>query len=75
VIAGGNQTKNNFYFLDLRNKEMSYRKIDVDGTPYEFTVGKFFIKIRGIGEIRRDLDSPSVKPKDIAELIRTMKQK
>ena len=75
MITGGNKTKNNFYFLDLRNKEMSYRKIDVDGTPYEFTVRKSFIKIRGIGEIPRDLDSPSVRPKDIADLIRIMKQK
>lgn len=28
---------------------MAYRKIEVDGKEYEYTIGKSFLKIKGVG--------------------------
>lgn len=28
---------------------MSYHKIEVDGTEYQYTIGKAYVKVRGLG--------------------------
>jgi hypothetical protein len=38
-----------------RRKSMAYRKISVDGTPYEYVVGRTHVKIRGVGAIPKEV--------------------
>jgi hypothetical protein len=33
---------------------MSYRKITVEGTEYQYTIGKTFVKLRGVGVFPKD---------------------
>jgi len=33
---------------------MSYRKIEVDGKTYEYTVGRTHLKVKGVGVIERE---------------------
>lgn len=57
---------------------MSYRKITVDGTVHEYTIGKTHTKIKGIGVFKNsDIGSPVynsdtviVAPKHIAKIIK-----
>ena len=60
---------------------MAYRKIDVDGTPYEYVVGRDYVKIRGIGSFDKhrighviDDRTAQVSPGHIAEFVRKMKK-
>lgn len=61
---------------------MAYRKITVDGTVYEYVVGKQYLKIKGLGswprdkigiEIERKRDKYAVTPDIIADLIQGVK--
>lgn len=54
-----------------------YRKLDVDGTPYEYNVGKSFVKIKGIGEFPKEQVGQvhnyymtEVKPHHVVDFIR-----
>jgi hypothetical protein len=54
-----------------------YRKLDVDGTPYEYSVGKSYVKIRGLGEFPKyrighviDKWTVQVKPGHVIEFIK-----
>lgn len=62
---------------------MAYRKIEVDGLSYEYTVGRTHVKVKGVGIATREeigrmidvLDSETkklaVKPADVARFIRS----
>lgn len=59
---------------------MAYRKLDVDGTPFEYTVGKQYVKIRGIGEVAKSIigyvvDDYTVRvsPQHVVDFIRSQK--
>jgi hypothetical protein len=61
---------------------MSYRKIDVDGVTYEYTVGKQYLKIKGIGtwprelvgiEVERKRNKYAVTPHIVANIINGLK--
>lgn len=60
---------------------MAYRKISVDGTPYEYVVGRTHVKIRGVGAVPKevvgvhmeDRDTMVVHPSHIAEFIQKMR--
>lgn len=56
---------------------MSYRKITVDGTEYEYTVGRSHVKIKGVGswykhEVGYVIDDyeSRVQPSHIVSIIR-----
>ena len=55
---------------------MSYRKINVDGIIYEYTVGKSGLKVKGLGYITNNELSGDwwnlnpIKPADVARFIR-----
>lgn len=62
---------------------MAYRKIEVDGLTYEYTVGRTHVKVKDVGVATREevgqlidiLDSETkklaVKPADVARFIRS----
>jgi len=61
---------------------MSYRKIDVDGQVFEYSVGRSHVKIRHVGafynhEVGYVIDEREVRvrPSDIAEYIKKNKLK
>ena len=60
---------------------MGYRKITVDGKEYLYTIGKQYLKIRGVGVVNiwegpmldgvgEKWEAPKVTPERIAEIIR-----
>lgn len=63
---------------------MSYRKIEVDGIAYEYTVGSAYVKVRGLGAALKedvgelmatgdgDTKKIAVQPADVARWIRSM---
>lgn len=56
---------------------MSYRRIIVDDKEYEYTVGKQFLKIKGVGSYRfNDAESkcsPAITPIMVERVIRNNK--
>lgn len=62
---------------------MPYRKIEVDGITYHYTVGRTHVKVRGVGaatieEVGRrvyveksDTNKTAVQPADVAHYIRS----
>lgn len=64
---------------------MSYRKIDVDGDTYEYTVGSAMVKVKGFEAVDRDLvgetvwiddvEKVMVTPRHVAEWIRSQNTK
>lgn len=61
---------------------MSYRKIEVDGQEYEYSVGKSYVKIRYVGAFDKhdvgyviDDREVRVRPGDIASFIKHAKLK
>lgn len=59
---------------------MSYRKIEVDGKTYEYTVGSAMLKVKGFAAVDRntvgetvwidDVEKTMVTPRHVAEWIR-----
>lgn len=56
---------------------MAYRKIDVDGSTYEYSIGRTHVKIRGFNAVLKekigepvDEDTYAVRPGHIAKYIR-----
>lgn len=56
---------------------MAYRKLIVDGTPFEYTVGTTHVKIRGMGAVPKhqvgvviDDYTVNVQPSHIVDFIR-----
>lgn len=54
-----------------------YRKLEVEGTPYEYNIGKSYVKIKGLGEFPKDqigqvIDNWTVEvhPSHVAEFIK-----
>lgn len=65
-------------YVKIKEIEMGYRNITVDGTVYQFTIGKFATKIKGHSVIKNSVigtpfgdDKYAVTPGNIAEYIRT----
>lgn len=62
---------------------MSYRKIEVDGETYEFTVGAAMLKVKGFEAVDRnqvgetvwinDVEKVMVTPRHVADWIRSQK--
>lgn len=50
---------------------MSYRKIEVDGATYEYTVGSAMLKVKGFPAVDRDLVGETVWIDDVEKVMIT----